>query len=235
MNQAVFRGLYQQCQQVSPYLKGEWQIMDEQDPSTISLARSNLSSIRALYQSLQQQSPEAGAAYWLTRSWNLLTWQPLYIAITAIYHCKVLPDLCSLSQTHKNGLIAGFSFSCTRCDTGENAQLVNRAGEQLRRIFEHLRTDLDRSFRCRPRFVEHLIADALLSRLLLLQHSHPEMSVCFIRNQATLWLNALNLPQAHVNKIQYSESTKQLIFNRSSCCCIYKTAAGNKCANCPRK
>lgn len=234
MSLAVFNDIYQQCEQVSPYLKGEILVSDRPDSALISYHASNLASIRSLHQSIQQQSPEAGQAYWLTRSWDLLTWQPLYVAITAIYHCQVLPDLCNMSQRHQDGVVAGFCFSCTDCDTGEYHQLVSAAGQQLMTIFEHFRQELDQSVRCRPRFVEHLIADALLSRLLLLQHTNPEFSATFIRQQAALWLDALSLPDEHLEKIQHSPIENQLVFTRSSCCSVYKTQAGQKCANCPK-
>lgn len=237
MNQAVFNQIYQECQQISPYLKGEFTDAESESNSELELIsanRSNITIIKSLHTSLMQQSPEAGRSYWLTRSWELLTWQPLYLTLTSIYQLRILPDLNNMLQQHDNGLVAGFRFNCTDCATGDYECLIRQAGKQLSQLFEHYRKELDQWARCRPRFTEHLIADALFAKLLLMQKSHPEMSDSFIRRHAKLWLDALNFSDSHLQSLCLSKLDNKLSLNRTSCCCVYKTTAGVKCANCPR-
>ena len=47
----------------------------------------------ALHGHWQQAHPEAGAAYWLTRSWGMLCWQSIYLAMVAVYRVGAVPAL----------------------------------------------------------------------------------------------------------------------------------------------
>ncbi|MDR8526108.1 siderophore ferric iron reductase [Shewanella fidelis] len=231
MSQALVTQIYQACLQISPYLKGE-QFVAPAD--SIASSQSNSNIIKLLHSNIAQQSPEAGKAYWLTRSWDLLIWQPLYIAMVSIYQLRTLPDLTSLIQRHQHGLVAGFYLTNLDCLEGDDEALIAAAGKQLTALFEHYRRELDLWVRCRPRFVEHLIADAILAKLELLQQAHPESSNAEILRHAKLWLYAFNLPTKHLQSLTLSSVDNKLILQRTSCCAVYKTTNGVKCDNCPR-
>lgn len=223
--------LFDQCQQVTPYLKGE---LGSAGRGMISGKQSNLPEIKSLYRDLQSNTLEAGKVYWLTRSWDLLTWQPLYLAFVAIYNMKSLPDLRNMSQHRKQGLVAGFRFDDTQCATGDYECLIHQAGQQLSKMFEHYRAELDLWSRCRPGFVQHLVADAILARLLEVQKQHKDMSDQFILHHAKLWLKAFNISEKHLSSLYISKLDSKLTLSRTSCCSVYKTKSGKVCDNCPR-
>ncbi|QLE83945.1 MULTISPECIES: siderophore ferric iron reductase [Shewanella] len=233
MTQQVIQQIYQHCEQLSPYLKAMATAELQANDSHISVNGSNVTTIKSLHHHLQQQAPEAGRSYWLTRSWDLLTWQPLYLAVTAIYQCQALPNLQHMQQRHCDGVVAGFSFSCTACASGSVKQLIQQAGQQLRAMFDHYRVELDQSVRCRPKFTDTLLADTLISRLLLLQQTHPEMPTASLRQHIGWWLEAMSLPLRALDTV-HSNCEGKLVLQRSSCCAVYKTQTGSKCANCPR-
>ncbi|WP_394205551.1 siderophore ferric iron reductase [Shewanella waksmanii] len=233
MTQQVIQQIYQHCEQLSPYLKAIATADVQPDAMPIRGSDSNLEVIKSLHHHLQQQAPEAGRSYWLTRSWDLLTWQPLYLAVTAIYQCQALPNLQQMQQRHCAGVVAGFSFSCTACASGSIKQLVMQAGKQLRAMFDHYRVELDQSVRCRPKFTDALLADTLITRLLLLQQTHPEMSPEQLQQHIAWWLEAMSLSNDYLDTVRRN-CANQLVLQRTSCCAVYKTASGSKCANCPR-
>ncbi len=223
--------LFEQCQRVTPFLKGELGCASR---GMISGKLSNLPEIKSLYRDLQSNTLEAGKVYWLTRSWDLLTWQPLYLAFVAIYNMKSLPNLRNMSQHSKEGLVAGFRFDDTQCAKGDYECLIKLAGKQLSQLFEHYRKELDQWMRCRPGFVEHLVADAILAKLLEVQKQHKELSDSDIRHHAKLWLAAFDISDKHLSSLYLSKYDKKLALSRTSCCSVYKTKSGRVCDNCPR-
>lgn len=232
MSQADFEQLFEQCKQVTPYLKGE---LGRSLKGMISQHGSNLPQIKSLYRELQISTPEAEKVYWLTRSWDLLTWQPLYLAFVAIYNMKSLPNLGNMAQYHRGDLIAGFRFDNTdECIQGDYEGLISRAGQQLSQMFEHYRSELDLWIRCRPGFVQHLLADALLAKLIQVQRRHREMTDGFILHHAKLWLAAFNISDKHLASLYLSKLDNKLRLSRTSCCSVYKTKSGVLCDNCPR-
>lgn len=231
MSQVVLTELFEQCERVTPYLKGELGCTTQE---MISLQSSNLPQIKSLYQDLKSRAPEAENIYWLTRSWDLLTWQPLYLAFTAIYSMKSLPNLSHMAQHHKQGLIAGFRLNEAECTQGDYPCLIRKAGQQLSQMFEHYRGELDQWVRCRPRFVQHLIADAILAKLLEVQQQNAEMDDQIILQHAKLWLTAFNISDKHLASLYISKLDNKLALSRTSCCSVYKTKSGTVCDNCPR-
>lgn len=231
MSQAVLAQLFKQCERVTPYLKGE---LGRSTKEMISTQGSNLVQIKSLYRGLQTNSPEAEKVYWLTRSWDLLTWQPLYLAFTAIYSMKSLPNLSHMAQHQKHGLIAGFRLNEAECTRGDYACLIHKAGQQLSQMFEHYRVELDLWLRCRPGFVQHLVADAILAKLLEVQKQHSEMTDSLVLHHAKLWLSAFNISNKHLASLYLSKLDNKLKLSRTSCCSVYKTKSGTVCDNCPR-
>ena len=63
----------------------------------------------ALHAHWRQAHPEAGPAYWLTRSWGMLCWQSIYLAMVAVYRVGAVPALDRLGQWYEEaGLVSGF-------------------------------------------------------------------------------------------------------------------------------
>ena len=55
-----------------------------------------------------RHTPEAGPAYWLTRSWGMLCWQSIYLAMVAVYRVGAVPALDRLGRWYEAGLVSGF-------------------------------------------------------------------------------------------------------------------------------
>ncbi len=43
----------------------------------------SIPSFKSCIVSFLKRNPEAGRAYWLTRTWDLLCWQPIYVALVS--------------------------------------------------------------------------------------------------------------------------------------------------------
>jgi len=230
-NSEYFEQLFKVSKQVTPYLSGQ---LTADNVTGIHISRNNSEAIQQLYQQLSRSSPEAGNAYWLTRTWDLLCWQPVYIAFIAVYQLKAIPDIKNLSQSIQTGFISGFSFHTSVLTFGSNAELIALSGAQLTALFTAYREDVAEWTRIRPGFTKHLIADGLLNCIIKLQTHDPELSNDYLLAQAALWLDAFELPRKHLSGLSVELTTNKLQLIRTSCCLVYKCEGRDLCADCPR-
>ncbi|AUI86324.1 siderophore ferric iron reductase [Vibrio azureus] len=229
--------LFRHSKQINPHLSGEIKTASN-DVSLwplIDIQASNSQSIRGLYESLQHQHPEAGSAYWLTRTWSLLCWQPIYLACVSVYCCKGLPKLSYIKQEVQPCFISGYQFEQHHHYIGEQKELITYAGQELQTLFCHFREEINQWTRIRPGFTHYLFADGILSCLVKLQWQLPALANRSLIEQAKLWLAACNLPEKLIDKLKYNQKTKQLTFTRTSCCFVYKRHDRELCQNCPRQ
>ena len=188
-----------------------------------------------LYEQIKQATPEADNSYWLTRTWTLLCWQPIYIAIVSIYGIKHLPNFAAYIQGMKNSEMRGICFLSCSFQSGSTPFLIQQAGHQLTGSFEYYRQLLDQTYRCRPGYTQALLSDMLVIALQQLkQYSPDDLSASYIVEQSALWLEAFNLPPISDGNLVIDQRSKEIIFTRKSCCFVYKKAKGKLCKNCPR-
>ncbi|MFV0448098.1 MAG: siderophore ferric iron reductase [Vibrio sp.] len=221
-----FEKLFVDARNITPYLDGslvEHQSSDVVPPWTESL-----------YTQIAQRHPEAGQAYWLTRTWDLLCWQPVFVSFIAIYTQRALPDVAKISQKQQNCFISGFNFKDHEWTHATRSALINKAGQQLSLLFQSYRDAINQWGRIRPGFTNHLLADQILNCLVRLQQLRPSYSNDLILEQAKLWLDAFELPDKHISSLRVDETTQQLKVIRTSCCLVYKCEGRPLCANCPR-
>ncbi|MGL4828181.1 MAG: siderophore ferric iron reductase, partial [Vibrio sp.] len=108
MNELIFfEELFEKSRKVTPYLNGQLSSNSVQQEPIIQWDHFCSEHIQTLYRNLQDAHPEAGPAYWLTRTWTLLCWQPIYLAFVAIYACHGLPQLSSIAQYVQTHFISG--------------------------------------------------------------------------------------------------------------------------------
>ncbi len=231
-----FDELFQRSRQITPYLHGQLKPFnpEETDSNWVQINGTSGETIRALYENLKTEHPEAGSAYWLTRTWTLLCWQPIYVAFVAIYACRGLPLLSQMAQNVQPTFVSGYQFNSDRYIEGSEQQLIEQAGNQLATLFEYFRSEMSLWTRIRPGFTAHLFADGVLACLVKLHKQQPRLSGNYLLEQARLWLSACGLPAKLSNTLTYDPTSHQLSLVRTSCCLVYKCQGRKLCNNCPR-
>lgn len=228
----IYQAIFDYSKQVSPYLSGSFGPLPKACVSTHSKLSSE--QIKTLYLRLAETHPEAGNSYWLTRTWDLLCWQPVYVAFISIYGLKSLPDFQHFGQFTKHNFISSYRFSSPNHVHGEVEELIPLAAHSLATLFDEYRQQINLWTRIRPGFTHHLLADLILRCLTLLQEHEPSLDNDYILEQAKLWLSAFDLPSKHLNSLQVNRESGKLKLVRMSCCLVYKCHAGNLCDDCPR-
>ncbi|MEZ9229660.1 siderophore ferric iron reductase [Vibrio amylolyticus] len=235
-DQSFFEHLFEHSQQVTPFLHGTITPLSEFSPEHpfIHIDRPSSENIRELYESLKLAHPEAGAPYWLTRTWTLLCWQPIFVAFISIYTCQGLPKLSLMGQQIQPSFISGYQFDSDDYFQGEAQELIKLAGQELNTLFDYFREEMSVWTRIRPGFTNHLFADGILGCLIRLSHFSPDLPGDYLIDQARQWLAACNLPEKLMASLNYDEKSKQLAFVRTSCCLVYKCQGRELCSDCPR-
>lgn len=234
MTTAKYQQLFHYAEQLTPYLKGKIGAADHQH---ISAAHGDPELLNALYLHWKKAHPEAGMPYWLTRSWTMLAWQPLYIAFISVYALNSVPPMSKMALDYKEGVVAGFHLCGDNWFTGERSALIKYACTELAIILDGLQSQFNQFQRMRPGLTRPLIADAVLEALvqrqaLLAEH---ELSTNDIQEQAQLWFDHLGLPKSHLQALKHNSQTGYWELHRISCCMHYRRHDGTLCDNCPRQ
>ncbi|NVD08557.1 siderophore ferric iron reductase [Vibrio sp. JPW-9-11-11] len=229
-----FDTLFEHARHVTPYLDGQLSPRTPAVTPLIQLGSPSSETIQSLYRELQLAHPEAGAAYWLTRTWTLLCWQPIYVAFVSIYACHGLPKLSSMAQSVQPRFISGFHFDSLTYTQDSQQVLITQAGSELIALFDYFREQIAQWTRIRPGFTQHLFADAILGCVVKLHHFYPHLGGEFLLQHAKRWLRACHLPEKHLHSLRYDSDTHRLTLVRTSCCLVYKCEGRKLCQNCPR-
>lgn len=221
--------LFQACLQVSPYLVGS---IGKPNDANLQGGQDNAAFFSELYQNIAESSPEAGHSYWLSRTWDVSVWQPVYIAFISVYGFHTAPNFTQFSQQRNGDYVAGFHFFNHEHQHASIPDLITIVGKQLAHLLEDYRHQIDRLYRCRPGFVRHLLVDLIISCCIRASKIIPNFTQQQIKQHAQLWLTALDLPTERIDAIYQQEH--DIYYPRKSCCLVYKTKSGQLCADCPR-
>ena len=193
----------------------------------------NRQSLLALYQYWRQQHPEATHGYWWVRSWNMLIWQPVYLSVIGVHSAGIAISLVGFSQHCQRGIVAGFTLQPQRSDSQATADAIQRSGAELAAFYQDMLAQLAQVITLRPVLARRLLADTLLSALLLCYRQASLMTVPQLLHWRQLWLDALGIENAAPFYID--THTRQPAFKRRACCMHYLRADGDCCDNCPRR
>lgn len=182
--------------------------------------------IAALYRHWEEHYPEAGAAYWQLRTWGMLTWQPVYLALIGVHGAQLAAPLGALEQHASQGWLSGYRLTGSpRLEGAETAALIAAAANELSTLCDGLATLWPEAPRERMR--GELLADTVCVALEFVAPTLPGQPDW--RELAAFWLTALGL--APPNKLALS---KEGHYVRRRCCLHYRRSDGALCGNCPK-
>ncbi|WP_114786244.1 siderophore ferric iron reductase [Vibrio tetraodonis] len=232
-----FDRLFECSRKVTPYLEGKISAVptNASHQCILHIDHPCSDNIHDLYSRLQVAHPEAGSAYWLTRTWDLVCWQPVYLAFISIYQLGGLPNLTRIAQYVQPKFVSGFQFESEQYVRGTETELIRIAGLQLQTLSTFFRQEMSHWTRIRPGFTNHLLADSLLGCLVKVSQWTSSFSDDDLLQQAEHWLEACSLPVKLANRLSIDEQSDQLVLVRTSCCLVYKCYGRDLCANCPRQ
>ncbi|CAH0539660.1 hypothetical protein VMF7928_02337 [Vibrio marisflavi CECT 7928] len=226
--------LFDKALQVSPYLKGEPYSSSIASDKLLFMGRDCSAQINHLYESLAETYPEAGKSYYLTRTWDLLCWQPLYLSFVAIYQLQAVPKIQQIVQCFQPNSIYGFYFPKSEMESDQIPDMIKKVSIELKGLFDNYREQMSQFIRIRPGFTNHLFADALLKLIVRFQQTSKDLPSPDWLQHARLWLHHCGLPTLLADKLICPPCGTQLSYVRTSCCQVYRCSDGSLCDDCPR-
>lgn len=223
-------------QQVSPLL-----VKLAEGSNVIEPSSASHQEVLSLYQYWKQHYPEAGAIYWQTRTWTMLVWQPVTIALVTTYYVEHVPPISTMKQALNldTGVVSQFDFAKGDWQSGDQHQRQIIAAKELKLLLKELAGQLDSVCRMSPATQEKLLADTIMEMLLrglkymvsqqLLspEHLHPTFA-----HELQHWHEALSLPLTRFGRLDVTSEGEHFI-QRRACCMHYRRADGDYCQGCP--
>ncbi|WP_240206505.1 siderophore ferric iron reductase [Vibrio sp. CyArs1] len=224
-------------QQVSPLLVELTEGAHVIEPNSTSRQE-----VQSLYQYWKQHYPEAGAVYWQTRTWTMLVWQPITIALVTTYYAEHVPPISTMKQAVNldNGVVGQFDFAEHNWQLGDQYQRLAIAAKELKLLIADLARQLSDVCRMSPATQEKLLADTVMEMLLRgLNHMvsvnlltkeqlHPTFA-----HELQHWQQALELPLTRFGRLDVSIDGEYFV-QRRACCMHYRRADGDYCQGCPQ-
>jgi siderophore ferric iron reductase len=222
-----------------PILQGE---VGDHDAGWVSPGSDNGVTLRQLYAGIRDENPEAGTAFWSASCWNHLNWQPVAIALLAVYRFAFVPKVGRMSQCLRPGGVGGFRLPSPHCARGARKHLIREAGCQLQELAESLIADMSRlakettkqEFATVKRITtRRLLADRILGLLLRIGQLDSCLGSEELQDDAYAWLEAAGLEaMSALRPITLSCGREQLVLERKACCMAYLCARGMICESC---
>lgn len=201
----------------------------------VRAGKNNEAELKRLLAHLQQHFPEAGAPYWSVRSWSLLIWQPIALAVISVHCLNIRLPLTAINQDEKQGVISGYSLMDIPCHSGEVAELIEQTAKELRLLCGLFFSDLNHVMALREALARRLVADILLHTLNFVSKQYLNLSNQHIEQIGKLWLSHMGLlGESDFIPITLKNGSERLFLNRKSCCFDYRRAGGSVCASCPK-
>jgi len=192
-------------------------------------------AVEALFASLRSSQPDAGPLYWASRTWSLLLWQPVYLAVLSVHLAHRLPVIEQMIQHGQPGFVAGFCLPPQPLHVARPERLLPRAGAALRQLGEGFLPEVQALAPLHPKMAGRLLADGVLSALLLLQQHDPRLANPQLSELATRWLASLGLADASsFITVGADGRPVRLALQRKVCCQNFRCHSGEFCSTCPK-
>lgn len=221
------------AQASTSFLKGD---IGAAPPGWHSVGQDNSAALDALHFALRARFPQGGRPFWAVRLWTNLLWQPAYLAVIAVHEWGALPDLAGLSQRVNGSDIDGYRLRPALPMQGSTAELIDRAGAQVRAMSEIMLAEVNGYEKLKRLPARRLLADRLLGLMVRLSRQRPDLPAASIQAYSARWLAALGLTgQGDLEALPLPDGRIALVVARKGCCLDYLVDPGTYCATCPKQ
>lgn len=177
-----------------------------------------------------------GPAYWATRAWTMLLWQPCALAVLSVHGMGFAVALDRMAQKVDGPLVAGFRLGDAAIVRGSEQHLIAVSATRLRHLGDRLYDRLSSLTKLKRLNAERLLADRLLGVLALQPHT-PDCEACerLVRT-GDAWLRAAGL-SGHSRLVvgRTPSGGYRAVLDRKACCLHYRCEPGKLCASCPKQ
>lgn len=196
----------------------------------------NTGVVAAVHSVWAQAHPEAGQPYSAVRTWTLLIWQPVFLAVLGVHGTGAVAPVDRLWQRVEQGIVAGFQLpEPWPTAPGPETERIREAAARLLRARDGLLADLKRVTRIKPLIANRLMADILLMALQRMAAGLDGVGNERVQAWGEAWLAAIGLrDQSRFLPLQLPDGQEVLGLERRACCMHYRRDDGAYCSSCPK-
>lgn len=193
------------------------------------------SQVAWLADTLAHAYPEAGRHYWTFRTWGLLVWQPVYLALAGIHLKRLAIRPECISQQASSCMVWGCQIADHIPFEGNEHELLDITAATLRDGVTSLYSTCTATMDLHPKAASRLLADYVTGATLRIKDLRPDWSVDLAVDWGERWLQALGL-QGAGGFLRFDDHAgkAQLAIERKVCCLVYKRNDGILCDTCPK-
>lgn len=190
--------------------------------------------LSALLCRLQADHPEAGLPYAAMRGWDLVTWQPVYLAVIAAHLHGARLDTDSIRVRMRSGDVQGCVLAEHEMAADEECTCLQSAGGQLRAGIDLLLPRWRQLAPLHPKAALWALADCAMAALQAVSVHRRDWSLDDLQEQGGRWLATLGLAGDGGFFCSVTPQGHALLRVRRVCCLHFRRRDGERCDGCPR-
>ncbi|HKT97784.1 MAG TPA: siderophore ferric iron reductase [Paraburkholderia sp.] len=195
----------------------------------------NRIALDALLAHWSRAYPEAGCAYWASRCWGILIWQPVYLGVIGVHVAQRALSLAHLAQPIAEGWTREVRMPDHAPAAGDTEALIAQAAREIAACCAQIYDDLTPLIRVNPAVARGTQADVVLAALLAARKMRPGWSHAQVEALGRQWLAALDIEGCGgYFAFERSDGSQALALERQTCCYHYRRHDGEMCSTCPR-
>ncbi|WP_043287938.1 siderophore ferric iron reductase [Paraburkholderia oxyphila] len=195
----------------------------------------NRAALDALSAYWSRAWPEAGRAYWASRCWGILIWQPVYLSVIGVHAAQRVLSLAALAQPVSEGWTREVRLPDHAPTPGDTEELIAHAAREIAACCAQIYADLTPVIRVNPAAARGTQADVVLAALLAARKMRPEWSDAQVDALGRRWLAALDIEGCGgYFAFARTDGSHSLALERKTCCYHYRRRDGEMCSTCPR-
>jgi siderophore ferric iron reductase len=195
----------------------------------------NRTALDALLAHWSNAYPEAGRAYWSSRCWGILIWQPVYLSVIGVHAAHRALSLAHLAQPIADGWTREVRLPDHAPVTGSTSALITLAAREISVCCAQMADELTPVIRLNPAAARATLADVVLAALLAMSKARPDWDHAHIEARGRQWLAALDIRGCGgYFAFERSDGSRALALERQTCCYHYRRRDGEMCSTCPR-
>jgi siderophore ferric iron reductase len=199
-------------------------------------------ALATLLAATRRDFEKGGPAYWATRAWTMLLWQPCALAVLSVHGMAFAVALDRMAQKVDGTLVAGFRLGDAAIVHGSEQDLIVASAARLRHLGDRLYHSLSSLVKLKRLHAERLLADRLLGVLTLQTQTQTQTqtqdreSCERLVQTGEAWLRAAGL-SGHSRLVmgRTPSGGYRAVLDRKACCLHYRWEPGNLCASCPKQ
>jgi siderophore ferric iron reductase len=190
---------------------------------------------QALFTHWSASYPEAGRAYWSSRCWGIVIWQPVYLSVIGVHAARASLSLERIVQPIDGGWTREVQLPDHAPVQGDPSVLIGHAAREITAFCRLAREKLMPVIRLNPAMMNGTLADVVLAALLAARKARPEWSDAHVQTLGARWLAALDIAR-HGGYFAFdrTDGSRALALERQTCCYHFRRRDGAMCSTCPR-